>query len=90
MLFKNQKALDVPSLKKYASELGLDRAQFDAALDRGVHAAEVRKDVEDGRMYGVSSTPTIFINGVRLRIVSPDALKEAINRAAAGKPNSSH
>src|SRR6185369_9058007 len=25
LLFKNQKALDVPSLKKYASEVGLDR-----------------------------------------------------------------
>ena len=90
ILFKNQKALDVSSLKKYASELGLDRAQFDAALDRGIHAEEVRKDIEDGRMYGVSSTPTIFINGVRLRTVSPDALKEAIERAAAGKTNSSH
>jgi protein-disulfide isomerase len=90
LLFKNQKALDVASLKKYASELGLDRVQFDAALDQGVHAAEVQKDVEDGEMYGVSSTPTIFINGVRLRILSPDALKEAIDRAAAGKTNSSH
>lgn len=90
ILFKNQKALDVSSLKKYASELGLDRAQFDAALDRGIHAEEVRNDVEEGRMYGVSSTPTIFINGVRLRTMSPDALKEAIERAAAGKTNSSH
>ena len=90
ILFKNQKALDVPSLKKYASELGLNRAQFDAALDRGVHAAEVQKDVEDGQMYGVSGTPSIFINGVRLRVLSPEALKEAIERAASGKANSSH
>jgi protein-disulfide isomerase len=90
ILFKNQKALDVASLKRYASELGLDRGQFDAALDRGVHAAEVQKDVEDARMYGVSSTPTIFINGVRLRMLTPDALKEAIDRAAAGKTNTSH
>ena len=63
LLFKNQKALDIPSLKKYASELGLDRARFDAALDRGVYAAEVKKDVTDGEMYGVGSTPTIFVNG---------------------------
>ena len=90
ILFKNQKALDVPSLKKYASELGLNRARFDAELDRGVHAAEVQKDVEDGEMYGVSSTPTIFINGVRLRILSADDLKEAIDRAASGKANSSN
>ncbi len=82
VLFKNQKALDVPSLKKYASEVGLDRARFDAALDRGVYAAEVQKDVEDGEMYGVGSTPTIFINGVQLKILSAEGLRAAIDRAA--------
>jgi protein-disulfide isomerase len=83
LLFKNQKALDVPSLKKYASELGLDRARFDAALDRGVYAAEVQKDVTDGEMYGVGSTPTIFVNGVQLRTLSTEGLKDAIDRAGA-------
>jgi len=82
VLFKNQKALDVPSLKKYASELGLDRAKFDAALDRGVYAAEVSKDVSDGEVYGVGSTPTIFINGIQLKILSADGLRAAIDRAA--------
>jgi len=82
VLFKNQKALDLPSLKKYASDLGLDRVKFDAALDRGVYAAEVRKDISDGELYGVGSTPTIFINGVQLRVLSADGLREAVDRAA--------
>ncbi|HEY2960920.1 MAG TPA: thioredoxin domain-containing protein [Pyrinomonadaceae bacterium] len=82
MLFQHQKALDVPSLKKYASELGLDRTRFDAALDRGVYAAEVKHDIEDGELYGVGSTPTIFINGIQLRVLSADGLREAIDRAA--------
>lgn len=84
LLFKNQKALDVPSLKKYASDLGLDRARFDAALDRGLYAAEVKKDVSDGELYGVGSTPTIFVNGVQLRVLSAEGLREAIDRAAGG------
>ncbi|HWF87528.1 MAG TPA: thioredoxin domain-containing protein [Pyrinomonadaceae bacterium] len=88
ILFKNQKALDVPSLKKYAGQIGLDRARFDAALDRGTYAAEVSKDVEDGEMYGVGSTPTIFINGVQLRILSAEGLRAAIDRAA-GSPKTS-
>ena len=89
LLFKNQKALDVASLKKYASEVGLDRARFDAALDRGVYAAEVNKDVTDGEMYGIGSTPTIFINGMQLKVLSAEGLKEAIDRAAGGaKPGS--
>jgi len=89
VLFKNQKALDVPSLKKYASELGLDRARFDAALDRGVYAAEVKKDIEDGEMYGVGSTPTIFVNGVQLRVLNAEGLRAAIDRAASGPKTSS-
>ena len=82
LLFKNQKALDVPSLKKYATEVGLNRARFDAALDRGVYAAEIKKDIEDGEMYGVGSTPTIFVNGVQLRVLNAEGLREAIDRAA--------
>lgn len=82
LLFQRQKALDVPSLKKYASELGLNRERFDAALDRGVFAAEVQRDIDDGEMYGVGSTPTIFINGVQLKVLSVEGLREAIDRAA--------
>ena len=83
LLFKNQKALDVASLKKYASDLGLNRARFDAELDRGAYTTEITKDLEDGEMYGVGSTPTIFINGVQLRILSAEGLREAIDRAVA-------
>ena len=83
LLFKRQNALDVPSLKKYASEVGLDRARFDAALDGGAFAAEVRHDISDGQMYGIDSTPTIFVNGVLLRALSSEALRAAIDRALA-------
>jgi protein-disulfide isomerase len=83
LLFQRQDALDVASLKKYASELGLDRVRFDAALDKGTYGAEVRKDIKDGELYGVESTPTIFINGVRLRTLSAEALREAIDSALA-------
>jgi protein-disulfide isomerase len=83
LLFQRQKALDIPSLKKYATELGLDRAKFDRELDTGTYAAEVQHDVSDGEMYGVGSTPTIFINGVMLKTLSAESLREAIDRAAA-------
>jgi protein-disulfide isomerase len=81
ILYKNQQALDVPSLKKYASDLGLDRARFDADLDSGKYAAEVAHDVADGKSYTIGSTPTIFINGVRLMDLSDRGIKAAIDRA---------
>src|SRR3989344_4720461 len=35
MLFENQQALDIASLKSYASEVGLDTAKFNSCLDNG-------------------------------------------------------
>ncbi|HSE25985.1 MAG TPA: thioredoxin domain-containing protein [Pyrinomonadaceae bacterium] len=85
LLFKRQKALDVASLKKYATEIGLNRPKFDAALDSGTYQEEVKHDIEDGQMYGVGSTPTIFINGLQLTVLSADGLREAIDRALGQK-----
>ena len=85
LLYKRQKALDTPSLKKYASELGLNRQKFDAALDSDAYAGEIKRDITDGEIYGVGSTPTIFVNGVMLRVLSAEGLKQAIDRAAAAR-----
>ena len=83
LLFKRQDALDVPSLKKYATEIGLDRARFDQALDGGKYSAEVKHDLDDGQIYGVGSTPTIFVNGKMLRTLSSEGLRAAIDQALA-------
>lgn len=83
LLYKRQKALDIPSLKKYATELGLNRQKFDAALASGTYAAEIKHDISDAEIYGVGSTPTLFINGVMLRNLSEEGLRQAIDRAAA-------
>jgi protein-disulfide isomerase len=85
ILFRNQSALDVDSLKRYATEVGLDRARFDAALDSGQYAAEVNNDIADGEAYGVQATPTIFINGVQLQNLTAEGLRAALDRALAQK-----
>jgi len=85
LLFKRQDALDPASLKKYATELGLDRVRFDAALDKGTYADEVQHDLVDGEAYGVDSTPTIFVNGVVVATLSAEALRAAIDRALGTK-----
>ena len=84
LLFKRQDALDVPSLKKYASEIGLNRARFDAELDSGKYLAEIKHDREDGEIYGIDSTPAIFVNGLALREMSVEALRALIDRGLAG------
>ena len=85
LLFKNQQALDIASLKKYASDIGLNRAQFDAALTSGVYEQEVNHDIVDGRQYGILGTPTVFVNGLRVNKLSPESLRAAIDRVIAKK-----
>ncbi len=62
-MFQTQDGLDVAALKTYAVQLGLDADTFSTCLDEGKHAERVEGDLALGREYGVSSTPTIFING---------------------------
>lgn len=63
LVFANQSAIDVDSLKSYAKQLGLDTDTFNDCLDSGKQEAEVQKDLEDGRAAGVEGTPAFQING---------------------------
>ena len=81
LLYRNQSALSVAKLKEYATQVGLDRAKFDAALDSGRHAEKVQRDLLDGNRVGVSGTPTFFVNGKRLSERSYEGFKAAIEAA---------
>ncbi|HSP63025.1 MAG TPA: thioredoxin domain-containing protein [Pyrinomonadaceae bacterium] len=81
ILFRNQSTLDADSLKKYATQIGLDRKRFDLEFEGGKYDADIRRDIEDGEMYGIEGTPTIFINGVMLTELGADSLRAAIEKA---------
>ena len=83
LLFKNQIALDAESLKKYATQVGMDRKRFDAEFESGKYDADIRRDIEEGEVYGIEATPTIYINGVALSEFSADGLRAAIDKAFA-------
>ena len=83
ILYHNQSALDDASLAKYAAQLGLNAQQFEIDFKSDATAAEVKKDIADGESYRITGTPTIFINGVRMRTLSADEFKTAIDRALA-------
>jgi len=86
LLFKNQKALELENLKDYATRVGLDRARFDQALDSEKYAENVKRDLRDGGLVGVDATPTVFINGRRIRDKTAEALKAAIEAALRQSP----
>lgn len=81
ILYRNQNRLDRESLIKYAADLGLNGKQFELDLSDAQTAAEVRKDRTDGESYGIGSTPTVFVNGVKVRQMSASGFREAIEKA---------
>lgn len=56
-----------------ADDLDLDTDAFSECLDSDEAQAEIVNDYQDGRSYGVTGTPTFFINGRRLIGAQPFA-----------------
>lgn len=66
-LFANQSTgLSDRKLLDLAKRLGLDQGQFNGCFESARHRAEVDLDLWDGEWYGVSGTPTFFVNGTKL------------------------
>jgi protein-disulfide isomerase len=66
-LFEHQSDLKDEDLKKYAQELGLDMARFEA--DRASDAVQKRIEASkaEGEKLGVAATPTFFVDGRQFR-----------------------
>ncbi|HEX2895483.1 MAG TPA: thioredoxin domain-containing protein [Marmoricola sp.] len=80
VLFAHQDALDDGHLKVYAGQVGMDKAAFNRCLTSGSKAAVVAADMADGQRYGVSATPTFFINGQKVIGAKPlDGFKQVID-----------
>jgi len=87
LLYDNQTELDSASLEKYAKQLGLDLQKFNADRNSEEALAEIKKDLADGNEYGVTGTPSIFVNGYKIRTLSVQAFEQAIERAIIGVYN---
>jgi protein-disulfide isomerase len=66
-MFGNQGALQPDALKKYASEAGLDTMKFNQCLDTSKYEARVQDALSAGGRLGITSTPTVYVNG---RVIS--------------------
>ena len=81
-LFERQHQLEYDDLFRHAAELGLDVDRFRQELSAQAHLPKVHGDLGSGLASGVSSTPTLFINGERFEgRVDPASLGEALRRA---------
>lgn len=73
--------------KQYAGELGLKNNDFASCLDSGNYAAEVQKDLADGKSAAVTGTPTFFINSRKITGAQPfSAFKTVMESEVGGSP----
>jgi protein-disulfide isomerase len=81
-IFGNQKALGDASYTAWATELGLNAAQFSDCYSSGKYSDEVDEDMAAGSVAGVSGTPSFIINGQLIVGAQPlAAFKAAIETA---------
>ncbi len=68
--------------KQFAVAIGLNTAQFNQCLDSGKYKQEVLDETSAGKSYGVSGTPTLFVNGTAIVGAQPaTAFEKAIDAA---------
>ncbi len=85
LLYGDQEDLGKETYLRFAEKLGLNQKKFELDLDDKAAADEIRKDIADGDKYGVNGTPTVFINGVKVRRLTPEGLRKVIDAALAKK-----
>ena len=77
-LFANQSALQAESLKKYAADAGLDTGKFNQCLDSSKYEARVEEELTAGNHLGISSTPTLYVNGRMINGAQPIEVFESV------------
>ena len=79
-LYKNYNKLSDQKIREIALGLGFDQAEFEKKMNDPRITAMIRQDLQDGAQAGVRGTPTIFINGRRLKNRSLQGFQAAIDK----------
>ncbi len=70
-VFAAANGLEAAALEGYATELELDLEAFRSCVAERRHADRITTDLADGQGAGVNSTPTFFVNGVKIKGAQP-------------------
>lgn len=87
LMFKNQHKLGLSDLPYYASQAGLDVAEFNSCMKARGGRAEVLKDIAEGNpgALELTGTPRTFVNGQLFKGVAAAAIEQAIQKAIGGE-----
>ena len=77
-LFSNYNRLNDQKIQEIVGLLSLDEAEFKKQQKNPAITERIRQDYEEGIRLGVRGTPTIFINGKKLRDRSMKSMQDVI------------
>jgi protein-disulfide isomerase len=78
LVYANPKKLEDSDLKAYASQLGLNAEQFEKDYQSDLLKKQVQAEMATARKAGVRGTPTLFLNGKRVKDRSLETMKKQI------------
>ena len=88
LLFENQKSLSEAKYTELAKKLGLDLNRFNKDYKAPAGQQALDRDMADAQLAGVRGTPTIFVNGRRLKERNIKDLQQMINQELAKRSKS--
>ena len=80
LLFKDYKNLNDQKVREIMTSLNLDADQFESEMQSPSVRAQIEADLRNGNSAGARGTPTIFVNGKRLRDRSFNGFQQQIER----------
>jgi protein-disulfide isomerase len=80
-LFLEYNKLNDLKIREIAQNLGLNGEKFEKMMKDPKILAKIQQDILDGRQAGITGTPTVFVNGRRLKDWSPNGLQMLIDKA---------
>ncbi len=82
-LFANASSLTNKTFEEIAKKLELDLEKFKKDINSPEVQQQLAKDLNDAKEAGVTGTPTIFVNGVKLKRRELPAFQKLIDEALA-------
>jgi protein-disulfide isomerase len=80
LLFKNYNKLNDQKIQDIALVVGLNQEEYEKNRKDPAIERKVGQDLSEGRQAGVRGTPTVFINGRRLKDLSLKGFQAAIDK----------
>ena len=79
LIFENYNRLNNEKFQEFAQKLGLDMAKFEKDLTDFESKKQIQMDLQNGFSAGVRGTPTLFVNGRRVKNRSLEGFRQLID-----------